>query len=503
MAMPEQDYDAIIGLEIHVQLKTKSKMFCACSNAGEDQPANTTICEVCTAQPGTLPVPNEQAIRWALRAALALNCQIPDNSQFDRKHYFYPDLPKGYQISQYEHPLGVGGYLDIEVDGETRRVQLERLHLEEDTAKLLHEPGQTETRIDFNRAGTPLMEIVTKPDVRSPAEAKAFLKELRLLMLYLGISDADMEKGHLRCDANISLRPSDETNLYPKTEIKNLNSFRSVERALAYEFDRQKKLWEANTPPNQLSTRGWEETKGVTEEQRVKEEASDYRYFPEPDIPPMQFDEAFIAKIQAEVPEIPAARRQRFQDEFGFTKEDVFQICDNPVLSGYTEAVISELKAWLLAETPKDRGLTWHTHKSEFAKLLANWLINRFLKLCSEAGIAPNASRITPENFAELIKLIQQGRVNSAGAQTVLQEMFVTGHDPSDIIEKKALGQLQDESSLENTIDQVLAAHPAEVAGYKAGKINLLKFFMGQVMKETGGRADPEVLNRLLVHKLR
>ena len=501
--MLERDYEAIIGLEIHVQLKTKSKMFCACSNAGEDQPANTTICEVCTAQPGTLPVPNEQAVRWALRAALALNCQIPDNSQFDRKHYFYPDLPKGYQISQYEHPLGLGGYLDIEVDGQARRIQLERLHLEEDTAKLLHEPGQTETRIDFNRAGTPLMEIVTKPDVRSPAEAKAFLKELRLLMLYLGISDADMEKGHLRCDANISLRPSDETNLYSKTEIKNLNSFRSVERALTYEFERQKKLWAVGRPPTQLSTRGWEETKSVTEEQRVKEEASDYRYFPEPDIPPMQFSEAFIAKIQADVPEIPSARRQRFQAEFGFTQEDALRLCDHPILSGYTEAVISELKAWLLAETPKDRGLTWHTHKAEFAKLLANWLINRYLKLCDETHIAPNASRITAENFAELVKIIQQNRVNATGAQTVLQEMFVTGHDPSDIIEKKALGQLQDESSLENTIDQVLAAHPAEVAGYKAGKITLLKFFMGQVMKETGGRADPEVLNRLLVHKLR
>ena len=498
----EQKYQTIIGLEIHVQLKTKSKMFCGCDNTGEGKKPNTTICEICTAQPGTLPVPNDQAIRWGVLAAMALNCKIASVSKFDRKHYFYPDLPKGYQISQYDQPIGSEGYLDVGVGKQAQRIKIERLHLEEDSAKLLHEPGQKDTFIDFNRAGTPLVEVVTMPDIDSPAVARAFLQELKMVMQYLGVSDADMEKGQLRVDANISLRPIGETKLYPKTEVKNINSFKAVEKVLAFEQARLTKLWDEGKPPTQFATRGWEETKNETIEQRVKEESADYRYFPEPDIPPFKFTKEYIDAVQAEMPELPAARKVRFHTEYGFMTEDVEQLVSDQGLAKYAEEVISELRAWLKAEKIKDRGVTWQINKQEFSKLTANWLINNFNKLLTEKNLKANKSKITPENFAELIKLIWQGSVNSNAAQEVLSEMFITGGDPSDIIERRGLGIMSDEATLLAVIDKVLQENPKEVEQYKSGKIALARFFMGKIMKESKGRADPETANRLLVHRL-
>jgi aspartyl-tRNA(Asn)/glutamyl-tRNA(Gln) amidotransferase subunit B len=500
--MPET-YETIIGLEIHVQMKTKSKMFCSCDNSGETKPANTTICEICTGQPGTLPIPNEQAIQWAIRAALALGCTVELTSKFDRKHYFYPDLPKGYQISQYDQPIGHDGFLEVSVEGRPRKIGIERLHVEEDSAKLLHEPGKEGARVDFNRSGTPLIEIVTRPDIKSPAEARIFLKELKLIMQYLGVSDAEMEKGHLRVDANVSLRQSGDRKLYPKTEVKNLNSFRSVERALAFEVERQQKLWESGKPPDELATRGWEEAKQATIEQRTKEESADYRYFPEPDIPPLNFTQEYIEQIRMKTPELPSQRRQRFQAELGFTTDDATLLVADKQLAGYTEEVMSELQAWILAEKPKDRGVTWNTHRVEFAKLAANWMINRYLKLINIAGASAGRKQITAENFAELLTLLWENQISAATGQAVLEEMFETGRDPSDIIEAKHLGQVTDEATLGAVIDRILVEHPKESEAYRQGKTTLIRFFVGQIMKATGGQADPETVNRLLVHKLK
>ncbi len=373
------NYIPIIGLEIHVQLKTKSKMFCACDNSGEDKSPNTTICPVCMGHPGVLPVPNKRAIEYAVLAALSLNCGILDFSKFDRKNYFYPDLPKGYQISQFDKPIGRQGYLEIsptpslplekgegkggsssalisalnQRQSASTKIRLARVHLEEDAAKLLH---MASTYIDFNRSGTPLLEIVTEPDIRSPQEAKIFLQELRLIMRYLGITSADMEKGHLRVDANISLSPLGPISpigpigpINPKTEIKNLNSFKAVERALEYEIIRQTKLFEKGKPPKYQSTRGWNETKGITEEQRIKEESHDYRYFPEPDTPPLNLIE-FREMLKNKIPELPAAKRQRFQDEYGFNASDAKILTDDLHLANYTEKVISELYEWVKSQ---------------------------------------------------------------------------------------------------------------------------------------------------------
>jgi len=497
-----KEYEIIIGLEIHVQLKTKSKMFCGCDNVGEDKESNTTICPVCTGQPGTLPVINKQAVDWAVQAALALNCRILEYSKFDRKSYFYPDLPKGYQISQYDQPIGVGGFINFEINGQMKKIKITRLHLEEDAAKLIHS-DKDETLVDFNRCGTPLIEIVTEADFNFPEEAKIFLQELRLIMRYLEISEADMEKGHLRCDANISLRPKGDSKLYPKTEIKNINSFRAVEKALAFEEKRQQALWEKGKQPDKQSTRGWNEKTEETEEQRVKEEEQDYRYFPEPDLPPLHFTKEYLKHIQSITVELPAERRERFISMYGFSKYEADILVSDKKLANYAEEVISELKEWINTERPKDRGVTWHTHKEEFIKLVANWLIHRLLALLNAQHLEIKELKVTPENFAELITLIYEKRVNQQTAQKVLEEMFKTGGDPSNIIEDKKLGQIFDENALGKIIDEVIKENPKVVLEYKNGKGAALQFLMGQVMKKTKGQAEPKILNELLVHKLK
>ncbi|MEA3272371.1 MAG: Asp-tRNA(Asn)/Glu-tRNA(Gln) amidotransferase subunit GatB, partial [Patescibacteria group bacterium] len=407
-------YEPVIGLEIHVQLKTKSKMFCSCDNGGENQSPNTTVCPICMGHPGILPVANKKAIEWSVLAGLALNCKIPDNSKFDRKNYFYPDLPKAYQISQFDEPVAIEGFLDIETPTkkgrERTRIKITRAHLEEDAAKNIHGDNKDYSYIDYNRCGTPLLEIVTEPDFRSPQEAKIFLQELRLIMRYLEISNADMEKGHLRCDANISLREKGKTKLNPKIEIKNLNSFKSVERALEYEIKRQSKL---DKLPQESSTRGWNEKKGVTEQQRTKEEAHDYRYFPEPDLPPLDLNE-MRKKMKNELPELPQTKRVRFLDEYKLTYSDAQTIIDNEALANYFEQVVSELQEWLpsLEEVDGTKEEIWEKNKKKLIKLVSGWLLSKLGGLMAENKISIRTLKITPENFAEFVALIYTNKLS-------------------------------------------------------------------------------------------
>lgn len=489
----ENRYDVIIGLEIHVQLATKSKMFCSCDNTGENKPVNTTVCPVCMGHPGTLPVPNETAIRLGVMTAMALHCRIPEQSKFDRKSYFYPDLPKGYQISQFDEPVGGEGHLDVLVGEHQHRVGLTRLHLEEDAAKLTHPEGKNFSVVDFNRAGSPLAEIVTEPDMRSPEEAGAFLRELRLIVRYLGVSDGDMEKGHLRCDANISLRPKNETVLFPKTEIKNLNSFRAVERALAYEIKRQTELWDAGTPESVTSTRGWDDAKGETVLQRVKEDAADYRYFPEPDIPPLNFTNEYLRSIEAETPELPAARRVRFATEYELASHDLDVLVNDKQLGDFVEEVISELKAWVVTQK-KD----WDHERSTLTKQAVNLIINRFAKFLAEHGQTVAESKVSAENMAEFVTLVSSGTINNQAAQKVLEAMFATGQDPSQIIDEQGLAQMSDEGAMTEIVESVLSANPDVVADVKAGKQQAMMFLVGQVMKESKGKANPQIVRALL-----
>ncbi|MFA5022116.1 MAG: Asp-tRNA(Asn)/Glu-tRNA(Gln) amidotransferase subunit GatB [Patescibacteria group bacterium] len=501
----------VIGLEIHVQLKTKSKMFCACDNAGENQAANTTVCPICMGHPGVLPVTNKQAVEWSVMSALALGCEIPKISKFDRKSYFYPDLPKNYQISQYDQPIGLKGKLTIQTKEGPKEIGITRLHLEEDAAKNFHSPDGKHTLVDYNRSSTPLMEIVTEPDMRSPLQAKTFAQELRAIMRYLNVSDADMEKGHLRCDANVSLtdQPQDKIDinkLQPKTEIKNLNSFKAIERALEYEIKRQTKLWEAGTPPKQQSTRGWDENKGITQDQRFKEEASDYRYFPEPDLPPLNFepgqpDALNVAAIKDSLIELPQAKRQRYTQEFGLSLENAKIVTDEKGLADFFERTITELRAWLLSldEVEGTQDEIWEKNKAKLAKLTYNWLINKLIALSYKDGKKIN---VTPENFAEFITIVYQNKINSAIAQKLLEIMHTTGKDPSVIMVEQDLDKNVKSGDIETIVDRIIAQNPNQVEQYKKGKTTLIQFFIGQIMRETKGQADPEQLKNILTNKL-
>ncbi len=497
------ELETIIGLEIHVQLKTKSKMFCSCNNNADDVEPNKYICPVCTGQPGTLPVLNSTALRWGIKAALAMNCQILSKSKFDRKNYFYPDLPKGYQISQYDLPLAQNGFYIIKAGEKSIKVGIVRVHLEEDSAKLTHPAGQKYSLVDFNRSGTPLLEIVTEPDFRQPHEAKIFLQSLRLLMRYLKISDADMEKGHLRCDANISLRPIGDTKLYTKTEIKNMNSFKAVENALSYEIERQTDLWLKNQIPNIQTTRGWNEQKGETVEQRVKEAEADYRYFPEPDIPPLAITKELVDRLKSELCELPEQRKIRYLEDYSLSMREIDFLVENPILGNYVEGVISELRAWFIAEKPRERGKEFNLEKDKLTRLASSWIINKLVKLLYDSNKSARDLKISQENFAEFIKLIYEERINSRNAQEIMSVMFKTGRDPSDIIEEKNLWQLGTEEDLELIVEKVINDNPKPVADYKKGKLQVLQYLIGQVMKETCGRGNPEIINHILVHKLK
>ncbi|MGB0757228.1 MAG: Asp-tRNA(Asn)/Glu-tRNA(Gln) amidotransferase subunit GatB [Patescibacteria group bacterium] len=495
-------YETVIGLEIHVQPKTQSKMFCADPTIFDPDKPNSSISPISLGHPGTLPVLNKQAVAFGVKAALAINCQVREFSKFDRKSYFYPDLPKGYQISQYDKPLAEEGFVEFFVGGDIKRVAIERLHLEEDTAKNIHESGKA--KIDFNRSGMSLMEIVTKPDIENPLQAKLFLQELRMIMRQTGVSDADMEKGQLRCDANISLRPVGDKKLYAKTEIKNINSFKAVEKALLFEQKRQARLWDEGTPPDILTTRGWDDDVGETVEQRTKEEASDYRYFPEPDIPPLHVTEDYIQEIRASLPELPQSRRLRLLEEYAFSLEDVMVIAQDRELTSYVEQVISELKAWIEAQDTIEGTADeiWEAHKKKLCKLVSGWVLTNMFKLLNQKQMNFGSIPITPENFAEFLTLVFTNKVNSTNAQIILKEMFENGTDPSDIMSEKDLAQSDNADDLQKWVDAVIAAYPDQVEEYKGGKEPVIQFLLGMVMKESKGKADPKAVKDLLQSKL-
>jgi len=503
------ELQTIIGLEIHVQLKTKTKMFCPCDNSGENQPANSCLCPICLGHPGTLPVANKLAIEWTAKTALALNCTIDEYSKFDRKHYYYPDLPKAYQISQYDQPIGKNGFLYClnPENNEEEKIGINRIHLEEDAAKLLHPEGKNYSLIDYNRGGTPLMEIVTEPDIKNPSQAKLFLQQLRQIMRYLDVSEADMEKGHLRCDANISLKPQGDTKLYPKTEIKNLNSFKMVGKALEYEIKRQTKQWLEGNAPDKLTTRGWNDAQGITEEQRSKEEAHDYRYFPEPDIPPIHFftgskdkcDKKEIAIaidcLKTELPELPEDKLKRFMAEYDLNYEEAKLLVEDKDTSEFFEEVISELESWIEDESKasKKQGL-WEENKPKLTKLASNWVINHLIPLLAEQQLQIKTMQIKAENLAELITLIFGKQINSPTAVQILTNMLKTGADPSHLIKELNLEQISNPKELETIIKKVIAENPAPVADYKKGKEKALQSLVGKVMAATKGKANPEMV---------
>jgi aspartyl-tRNA(Asn)/glutamyl-tRNA(Gln) amidotransferase subunit B len=492
----------IIGLEVHAQLKTASKMFCSCQNVGDDAAPNTAICPVCTGQPGALPTLNAKAIEIGVRTALALGCTVPDQSVFDRKNYFYPDLPKGYQISQFHLPIATSGVMELDVPGgkpprEHIRVGITRAHLEEDAAKNFHSAEDNATFVDYNRSGTPLLEIVSEPDMRTPQEAKAYLQELRAILRAINASDADMEKGQMRCDANISLLPVDDENmplqrdLNPKIEIKNLNSFRAVERAIAFEIERQTALYAAGTPPTG-ATRGWDENKGATFEQRTKESSADYRYFPEPDLPPQDLVE-MRSRLEGTLPELPAQKRARLMEEWWFSPSDAAFLVGNDGWAEYAEHVMGELGGWLEATDPsgKSGSELLNDQKKKFAKLAGGWLTTKLAGILSDKNMAITNLALEAEDFAEFLHLIESGAINSSNAQKLLLMMVETGQDPSHLMEEHDLGQNMDAGALEEIVKRLVRENPNQVAQVKAGKLGVLKWFVGGIMKATEGKANP------------
>lgn len=491
------NFEPIIGLEVHVQLKTESKMFCRSKNAESDKP-NVHICEVCTGHPGVLPVINREAVKKSVEVGLSLNCEIAEYSKFDRKNYFYPDLPKGYQVSQFDMPISGRGYLEIFIDGEKRKIGITRAHLEEDAGKLIHPPGKNYSLVDYNRAGVPLLEIVSEPDIRSAVEAKVYLQELQNIMRYLGVSDADMEKGHLRCDANISLRLAGQTGLPSyKVEVKNMNSFRGVSNAIDYEIKRQAEALESGKIPAS-ETRGWIDDKAITVGQRSKEESQDYRYFPEPDLPVLHFTSEWIEEVKRRLPELPNARKNRFLEEYKLGEKEAQVLVGFKELAEYFEKVISEFDVWLGAENIEFKA----SDRDKYLKLAVNWILGQFLFLLNEQSLNPNDSKVTPENFAELIKLIASNKVSQLSAKDVFVRMFETGEDPSDILEKLGLAQVSDESVILDAVRKVVKENPKAVEDAKTKGPKAFGFLVGQTMKELKGKGNPKVINELLKKEL-
>ncbi len=517
--MSKKTYTPIIGMEVHVELKTKSGMFCACTNNPDTKEANHHICPICLGHPGTLPLVNKQAIAWTVAIGKALNCTIRPLSKFDRKHYFYPDLPKGYQISQYDQPIAEHGSftLTFELEENNRpaaTIGIRRIHLEEDTAKLIHQADGS-TLVDFNRSGTPLVEIVTDPDIQSATEAKVYCQELQLLLKALQVSDADMEKGHMRCEVNISLQeegrfdiidgavvPKEGYRLNAKVEIKNLNSFKAVEKAILYEIHRQTGLLEQGESWQQ-QTRGWDDKTGETVMQRLKENAADYRYFPEPDIPP--FHPEIIAGHIA-LPELPIAKRQRFREEYGFSYADARLLSTDRHLAAFTEAVMSETIEWLHAspEIDKDSDEILEEKKQKIARLVGGWLGTKLQGQLYERAMVITDVRISAENFAELIFLIYTEKINSTNAQKLLADMLTLGTDvdPNHIMEEKGYGQVRDDATIQQLVDTVLISYPKQVKEYQEGKTTVLQFLVGMAMKASEGTADPQLLEQAFTNKL-
>jgi aspartyl-tRNA(Asn)/glutamyl-tRNA(Gln) amidotransferase subunit B len=484
-------YETVIGLEVHAQLLTKSKMFCSCPADYIQGSPNTVVCPVCLALPGALPVINRRAVEYVIMTGLALNATITQDTQFHRKNYPYPDLMKGYQISQFDEPIAVGGWLTIDVEGEQKKVGITRVHLEEDVAKLQHRQtpqGEGYSLVDVNRSGVALMETVSEPDMRSPEEARQYLVNLRAILQYLGVSTGNMEDGSFRCDANISIRPVNSTELFTRTEVKNMNSFRAVYRALEYEVERQVRVVEEGGRVVQ-ETRGWIEERGVTVSQRTKESAHDYRYFPEPDLPPLSISREWVEDVRAHQPELPGARRDRFVAQFGLSLYDASQLTASKTTAEFFE---DGLKA---KETqPADVNAK--------AKAIANWMLGDMTGLLNASGTEIEDSKITPGSLREFTDLIEAETISGPAAKTVFEEMFKSGEGAQDIAEEQGLTQISDVGFLDEAVAEVLKGNPQAVQDFLGGKETAIKFLVGQVMKETRGRANPAMINRILLENL-
>jgi aspartyl-tRNA(Asn)/glutamyl-tRNA(Gln) amidotransferase subunit B len=471
-------YEPVIGLEVHVQLLTNSKIFCGCSTRFGDAP-NSNVCPICLGLPGTLPVLNKRVVEMATLASLALNCTVHEHSRFARKNYFYPDLPKGYQISQYELPLATGGWIEVEHDGAKKRIGITRLHLEEDAAKNLHEgfsESSTKAYIDYNRCGTPLCEIVSEPDMRAPEEAYAYLTTLRQILLYTGVSDCNMEEGSLRCDANVSVRLRGSSEFGTKVEVKNLNSFRFLQKALEYEIERHIGVIESGGRISQ-ETRLWNQSANRTDSMRSKEKAHDYRYFPEPDLLPVHVSAAWREEIRRALPELPEAKRTRFVSAYGITPYDAEVLTGTQALGNYFEAVAKT------SASPKNA---------------ANWMQTELLRRLNDSGKEIDASPVSPASLAELLKLLEEGKITGAVGKKVFATMFESGRGAGEIVAAEGLTQITDASAIEQAAREVIAKNPDNVAKYKGGNEGVFKFFVGQVMKAMRGQANPQAVNDTL-----
>jgi aspartyl-tRNA(Asn)/glutamyl-tRNA(Gln) amidotransferase subunit B len=476
------EYEPVIGLEVHAQLLTRSKIFCSCSTEFGAEP-NSHTCAVCTGLPGSLPVLNRKVVEYTIRAALATHCSIAPYSQFARKNYFYPDLPKGYQISQYELPLTTEGYVEIEAGGDVKRIGLIRIHMEEDAGKLVHdlvsERGAS-SYVDFNRTGVPLIEIVSKPEIRTPEEAGDYLRKLRAILMFLDICDGNMEEGSFRCDANISLRPRGETALGVKTELKNMNSFRNVQKALDYEIRRQTALLDQGEKIIQ-ETRLWDAAKAVTASMRGKEEAHDYRYFPDPDLVPLVIDPEWVERIRASLPELPDEKKERFVREYEIPPYDAGILTSSKALANYYEECLRSFAK---------------------PKIVSNWILSELLRELKRDEREIEECPVPAAHLSEMLRMVDEGVISGKIAKSVFEEMYRTGKKAGEIVKEKGWVQVSDSSEIDNIIDQVLAASPKEVEAYRKGKEKLFGFFVGQVMKATQGKANPQLVNEILKKKL-
>ncbi len=486
------EYEPVIGLEVHAELQTKSKMFCSCPVVDSTVAApNTAVCPVCSGMPGTLPVVNQAAVEFAIRVALALECQVQHTSIFARKNYFYPDLPKGYQISQYEEPLATNGKLVVQTPEGEKTIRVRRVHLEEDTGKLTHveRDGKSYSLVDLNRAGVPLLEIVSEPDLHSADDARAYGEALRGILRYLQVNSGDMEKGVIRFEANVSVRPKGEETLGLRTEVKNLNSFRALERAILYEIERQSQILEAGGKVEQ-ETLGWSEARGQTYSQRSKEDAHDYRYFPEPDLPPLVVEKSWVETVEKQLPELPNAKYHRFVKEYGLTEYDARRLTEERVVADYFEQAARQGAP---AVKPK---------------AIANWMLGDLFSLMNEAGIEGGAPvsitslKVQPQHLAELARIVSEGAISQASGRQVLAEMFASGEASSVIVAARGLKQVSDESLISRLVSEALEENPKEVASYKAGKAGVVNFLFGQVMKKAAGKANPQVVRAELEQQL-
>ncbi|SHF54256.1 aspartyl/glutamyl-tRNA(Asn/Gln) amidotransferase subunit B [Caldanaerobius fijiensis DSM 17918] len=471
------EYKAVIGLEVHAELLTKTKIFCGCTTEFGGEP-NTHTCPVCLGLPGTLPVLNKKVVEYAIKAGLATNCQISEFSKMDRKNYFYPDLPKAYQISQYDLPLCHSGYIEIEVGGKTKKIGIRRIHIEEDAGKLMH--THDGSLVDYNRAGVPLIEIVSEPDINSPEEAYAYLTKLKSILQYIEVSDCKMEEGSLRCDTNVSLMPVDAKEFGTKIELKNLNSFKAVQRALEYEIKRQRDVLESGDKVVQ-ETRRWDESRGITLSMRTKEEAHDYRYFPEPDLVPIVVDREWVERIRAELPELPDQKRERFIRDYGIPEYDAGVLTATRALADFFENTVK------LHNNPK---------------AVSNWIMSEVLRILNDKAIEIQELNLRPEQLAQLLTLIEKGTISGSIAKKVFEDVIETGKDPETIVKEKGLVQLSDEGQIREIVRQVLEQNPKSVNDYKSGKEKAFGFLVGQIMRATKGKANPQIANKILKEEL-